>query len=396
MKTNLSLRRFSSQILPFVLVVLAIFLRLNAGPRTIDDSFITYRYSRNILAGNGFVFNPGEQVLGTTTPFYTLLLTILAIPLGGENANFPLISLWLNAIADGLTCLLLYHFGIKLHSSRLGLASSLAFALAPYSVTFSIGGLETSIYLLVLLGLGYTYVNARLEWAAFLAALAFLTRPDSILLILPIAFDLLIGILTNTSQLERRSLLHHQRLREFYRYLRPALIFILPCAVWLLFAYFYFGSLFPNSITAKALAYRLPENSALIRLIQHYATPFGEDLTFDKYGIAFGLFLYPSLALFGGLQFFRKSKRTVPLIIFPWLYLIVFAIANPLIFRWYLTPPIPFYFLSIFMGIIAIWEQICKSIKAKFNRIVSLFEPIDDPPYVANSSSMGSSSISWT
>ncbi len=376
MKNTFFLRTVSSQILPIVIVVLSIFLRLNAGPRTIDDSFITYRYARNILAGNGFVFNPGEQVLGTTTPFYTLLLTVLAIPLGGTTANFPLISLWLNAIADGATCLLLYLFGIKFHSTQLGVASSLAFALAPYSVTFSIGGLETSIYVLLLLGLVNSYVNERLEWAAFLAALAFLTRPDSVLLISLIAIDFFINTFTKNKLIDKKIQPRNLQLHEVYRYLRPALIFVLPCAAWLLFAYLYFGSFFLNSVTAKALAYRLPENSALIRLIQHYATPFVEDLTFDKYGIAIGLFLYPSFALFGGLQFYRKSKRATPLIIFPWLYLIVFAIANPLIFRWYLTPPIPFYFLCIFMGIITFWEQFCNLIRTKSSRITYLLKPI--------------------
>jgi hypothetical protein len=42
---------------------------------TQDDVFITYTYSRNIAQGQGFVFNPGERVQGTTTPLYTLLMT---------------------------------------------------------------------------------------------------------------------------------------------------------------------------------------------------------------------------------------------------------------------------------------------------------------------------------
>src|SRR5438552_180061 len=39
-----------------------------------DDSYITYRYALNLLHGHGLVFNPGEYVLSTTTPLYTLLL----------------------------------------------------------------------------------------------------------------------------------------------------------------------------------------------------------------------------------------------------------------------------------------------------------------------------------
>ena len=33
-----------------------------------DDAYITYRYARNLADGAGFVYNPGERVLGTTPP----------------------------------------------------------------------------------------------------------------------------------------------------------------------------------------------------------------------------------------------------------------------------------------------------------------------------------------
>jgi len=34
-----------------------------------EDSYITYSYAQSLAAGDGLVFNPGERVLGTTTPF---------------------------------------------------------------------------------------------------------------------------------------------------------------------------------------------------------------------------------------------------------------------------------------------------------------------------------------
>ena len=41
------------------LALVAIIARLLPGPRTIDDAFITFRYSRNIVEGQGFVYNIG-------------------------------------------------------------------------------------------------------------------------------------------------------------------------------------------------------------------------------------------------------------------------------------------------------------------------------------------------
>ena len=39
-----------------------------------DDLFITYRYGDNLHKVVGFVYNPGERVLSTTTPMLVLIL----------------------------------------------------------------------------------------------------------------------------------------------------------------------------------------------------------------------------------------------------------------------------------------------------------------------------------
>jgi len=112
------------------------------GSGTIDEALITFRYARNILAGIGFVYNPGEQVLGPTTPLYTLLLAFIDNFIGGSNAPFQCIALTINAIADGLTCLLLLELGRRLGSTLGGLATALVWTAAPFNVPFAIGGVE--------------------------------------------------------------------------------------------------------------------------------------------------------------------------------------------------------------------------------------------------------------
>ena len=42
-----------------------------------DDAYASLRYASNLAHGQGFVFNPGERVLGTTSPLHTLLLAAL-------------------------------------------------------------------------------------------------------------------------------------------------------------------------------------------------------------------------------------------------------------------------------------------------------------------------------
>jgi hypothetical protein len=131
---------------------------------------------------------------------------------------------------------------------------------------------------------------------------------------------------------------------------REALSFLLPSLIWILFSAFYFGSPLPHSIAAKSLAYRLPGDAAFVRLLQHYATPFLEHLTFGIPSIAVGLVLYPFLFLIGARHALKARIHLWPWAAYPWLYFATFAVANPLIFRWYLTPPLPALYLLILIG----------------------------------------------
>ena len=336
-------------LIPLIIFLFALSARLIPGPRTIDDSFITYRYARNILAGEGFVYNPGEQVLGTTTPLYTLTLVAVGTFAGGTQANFPVIALLINALADALTALLLWKLGVRLGYKIAGAAAALVWASAPFSVTFAIGGLETSLYVLLLTAAVYTHIQNQHKLTAFLAALSLLTRPDALLLLGPLAIARLIPHVTDRTSLPApRS--PRSVLRPPSSVLLELLAFILPTAAWLTFATLYFGSPIPHSILAKSLAYRLPDTAALIRLLQHYATPFLGHLTFGIPWIGIGLVIFPFFFAIGARAALKASPRLWPWVIYPWLYFAVFAIANPLIFRWYLTPPLPAYIFFILLG----------------------------------------------
>ena len=71
-------RRLRANLWPvFAAVTFPAFVALLAtkvSGQSVDDVFITYRYAQNLVAGHGFVFNPGEWVLATTAPGWGLLL----------------------------------------------------------------------------------------------------------------------------------------------------------------------------------------------------------------------------------------------------------------------------------------------------------------------------------
>ncbi len=324
--------------MPAAVAALALLARVVPGPRTIDDAYITFRYARNLLAGHGLVYNPGEAVLGTTTPLFALLMAGLGSLTGGPSAPFPTLALLVNALAAACACWLLCRLGRRLQAPGAGVAAALLWAMAPMSVTFDIGGMETGLTIALILAAWTLGLEARWRTAALTAALAVLARPDSLLAIAPLALE---------------------RLRQVWRSnpspwrdaLTEASLGLAPLGLWATVAGAYYGNPLPHSILAKVAAYRLPPEAGLVRLLQHYSTPFLGHLTFGIPWIGMGLLLYPILFFLGALATSRRHPDAWPLFLYPWLYFATFAAANPLIFRWYLAPPLPAYFLGIFLGI---------------------------------------------
>jgi hypothetical protein len=327
---------------PIVLAFVAVLARAIPTPRTIDDAFITFRYARNLVGGYGFVFNPGQHVLGTTTPLYTLLLALLASLT--RTTNYPWLAVVVNTLADAATCLLLVALGERL-SGRLaiGLGAALLWAIAPMSVTFAVGGMETSVFILLLVATAYYYLTGRSRVAALCAGLLLLTRPDGLLLVAPLSLDLLA-----------------RRLRQRQFPVAETLVFLATVLPWALFATVYFGSPIPHSLVAKTLAYRIGAVDGLINLVQHYGTPFFEDQFLGRFWPLIGFILYLALSLIGGLASVRRDTRAWPIVLFPWLYFGAYAAARVLIFRWYLAPPQPFYFLLILTGLATLLSSLAQ------------------------------------
>ena len=325
--------------------------RLIPGPRMIDDAFITFRYARNLVQGMGLVYNAGERVLGTTTPVYALLMATLSLTTRSDN--FPLLALVTNALADGASTYLLYHLGRRLSNSPLvGWAAALLWAVSPMSVSFAIGGMETSVFILLMLATFTAHLERRLVTSAVLAALSFLTRPDAALIVVLVFGQLVLeNIKCQISNIKPRpAYLKFETLAPARSAGVWLLIFVLVVGPWLIFATVFYGNPLPQSVAAKTLAYHLPPEAGLVRFLQHFSVPFFESDVLDLAGLI-RLVIYLTLYLAATLTAFRREPRSVPFMAYPLLYAAAFAVANPLIFRWYLAPPLPAYMLGILLGI---------------------------------------------
>ncbi len=191
-----------------------------------EDAYITYRYAQNLAAGNGFVFNPGERVLGTSTPLYALVLGLAGL----LGLDIAITSGVLFSASMGATALLgagiLRRYG---HPSLSILFSTIAIWGA-CDIDFFFG-MESPFYLMLLFAAFSAALARRRTATGVLAGLAFLTRYDAALFAVP----LLAILLWRDRKVPWREGL-------------AALGVVLP---WLVFAQLYFGSVFPNTLGAK-------------------------------------------------------------------------------------------------------------------------------------------------
>ncbi len=339
------------------LIAVAVVARLLPGPRTIDDAFITFRYSRNLLDGLGFVYNPGVATLGTSTPLFALLMALL----GGVTGlrDFPQFAVLVSAAADAGTVTLLFLLARRLiDNDWIAALPALLWALSPVSVTFAVGGMETSVTIFWMMAATALFVlpTRRRGWAeagvGLCVALGFLTRADALLWIGP----LLLGQLIAGWRSNRRW--------PWRTWLTAALVL----APWMLYSTLTFGSPIPNSVNAKANVYLLPPFSALATMIQNYSNVFS---TFDLLGgtatMLAGLIVVVTW-LFALPGAWRRAPRLLPLLVYPALYFVVFAASNRLIFRWYMAPPLPVLMLAVFAGLWSALAPLARSRRGTLTR----------------------------
>jgi len=194
-----------------------------------EDSYITYRYAKNLADGNGFVYNQGEKFPGVTSPFYALILALFGV----LGFDIPSMGGLLSAISLGLSLLLIYRLTLRKGYPSIGLLGGAFILFCPwFLMTF---GSETYFQLLMITAAFYFYDQKKTLLTASFCALAFLVRADGILVVAVILSDYLIT---------------KKRLP-----LKEGLIFILLCAPFFLFYYVSFHSFLPSTLSAKQAQY---------------------------------------------------------------------------------------------------------------------------------------------
>jgi len=284
-----------------------------------DDPFITFRYAENLRSSLGFVYNPGERVLSTTTPLYTLLLA----GLGYLWSDLPHLSNLISALSLALSGVFLYLIGQRWGEPAAGLVTAALFPFFPLMATTF--GAETCFYVMLILGAFVLYARERHLEAMALAALATLTRADGALVAVMLGMAFFVT---------------HRRIPW-----RPLLLFVLLIAPWYLFSWGYFGSPFPVTLTAK-------QHQAQMAISESFAQGFLRLLR--GYARQPLYWLHGILALLGiGYAIFR-NRRWLPFLSWGVLYFVSYTLLGVSRYFWYYVPLVPVALAAVGLGVAAI------------------------------------------
>jgi hypothetical protein len=213
-----------------VLFLVVVFFRYKTRTIT-DDAFITYRYSRNLINGLGLVYNPGERVLGTTTPLYTFVIA-LGMILGFSPWVFSLI---LDCFFMTAVLWMLLRIG-EVSGDRLWGYLVIFLLFMDPLLCLPVAGMETGLFLFLIYGAFLALIKEKRVLSAVLALLALFTRPEGglvLMLVLPLAL------------VDFKS----RKLRKDWA--KILMIVLIPLLFAAIFMKIYYGSLIYQSIKGK-------------------------------------------------------------------------------------------------------------------------------------------------
>lgn len=214
---------------------------------TVDDTFITLRYARNLANGQGITFNPGEQPVEGYTTFLWMLLMAVPHFLGLPSVATAKVFGVLCTLGTLMIAFRLVSFAPGLGRGAFvkvgGALAVLFLCVNPETAVHTVSGMETALFMLncaaTALYAAQWYVERSRGDAVvlcFLILLLGLTRPEGNL----IGVATLMSLLWKSNASERKQLLG--TIAKWY--VVPGLIYFVGRA-W------YFGLLFPVPFYVK-------------------------------------------------------------------------------------------------------------------------------------------------
>ena len=296
---------------------------------TWDDAYISYRYSRNFVENNGLVYNIGERVEGYTTFLWVMIIGLI----GKTGLDIPTIGKVMSMLFGLATLIVTYFIGLSLGKKYYTAALLCALFLA-IRIDFGVhyqSGMETSLHAFILSLAYLIYLKNKrrlLIPLGILAGLLQLVHPEGI--IFTVAFII-------TELMDTPGGAFKIRLKNIGLFILPVGLIVISHLVW---RYFYYGDLLPNTYYAKSPGLDLIK---YIRGTWYLA----------KFFIFGGGFLYYLPGLYFLYACIRnKQVRMLAIIISLYLLFNVYASGDWSPYSRFMMPVLPLVIVSVIYGIL--------------------------------------------
>jgi len=231
--------KYSTQILAsFAFFIIAFFLFRDY--RLGDDTYIYIQYAKHIIHNGEISFNLGERSYGFTSPLWLGLITFLSYVTSSPLIAPELLSMFFSLLTVFVWYFIFLELQFDLKKTIVGLVIII---LDPNLLKHSFLGMEASIsYFLssfqIILLLKYIKGSKQILLFSVVSSIYFLIRPESVL----------VSIFLFVFLWKEKKVI----LSDLFYVLIVGSIIVLP---WHIFAYNYFGSLFPSTFGAKGGSY---------------------------------------------------------------------------------------------------------------------------------------------
>ena len=215
----------------------------------LDDPWIHLCFARNLVEFGSFSYFRDQLVTsGSTSPLYTALLAALYV----FSKNEFIISYILGILFFCLSALAFFKLACRdfYSGAAAGAAAALLLALQPRLALIAVSGMETTLFIFIIIGALYFYKTAGSRGMGIMLGLVLWCRPDGIILWVAIAADYLLQrLLRDDSDAARTSMRTDKGMMTAFA------IALIMAAAYGVFNYTLSGELFPNTYKAKLTYY---------------------------------------------------------------------------------------------------------------------------------------------
>jgi thioredoxin-like negative regulator of GroEL len=350
---ELNLNRTSNLIILAVLLILSIVLpyyyityafsinHYNSFP--LDDPWIHLQFAKNIAEYGSFSYFKNELVTaGSTSPIYTFILAAGFLITKNE--------MWLSYIIGIIFFTLSAYYFYKLSGNIfpkenwLAIGAALLFVLDKWLNFISVTGMETTLYIFLLVACYYYYRKLNAVGFAVTLGLTFWARPDALAFIAAIVIDYMFRLYLRQRSPKNNPDLELFEKKDLYKI---AAIFGLIVGAYFVMNLVISGSLLPNTYGAKVRYYsaEFRSRSDFLKVeVWEYFTESAYLLIFIPFVFAVYKLLFDSVKL--------KYNNLLPAFLFIVILIFIYWYKLPYAHRFgrYLMPLFPFYILMAVYG----------------------------------------------